>query len=382
MIGTRVEELDKQRRSQKFWLLVYGVVILVVLLAACSTRRDELDAKGGMHLVLEVDVQKALENEIDGHMERIQEDLRNKKIAYESVTRAEKHSVIIVGVPLEKQAELKDYLDRALPVYDYSLVPEAGKTSCRLTMKPTYIRDFKERIVDQTLNVLERRINALGVNAPRIQRAGKTTGSDIADKIVVELPGVEDTNRITQVLTTPAQLELKLVYPDKGMLSNVTSYPSKEEVLKAFNGVIPPGYEILSFKEAGTRDYAPTTGYVVVEHAAKLTGKYLKDATPRPSPASNNYDVHFTLDNQGREIFGRVTEANVGKLLAIVLDNKVLSAPRIHQKIDSDSAVITGQFSAEAARDLALALRSGALPAQLKLIEERHIEPSTKKKGQ
>src|SRR5262249_22891787 len=180
--------------------------------------------------------------------------------------------------------------------------------------------------VTSVRDILEKRVNALGVAEPIIQVYGKDTAEQVANQIIVELAGV-DPERAKNILQKTAKLEFRLVHPDKQMI-----FGSREEAIKSFpNGVLPPDYEVLpNAREARADQSAPTGGYYVVRKVASLAGDQLQSAHSAPSPNSANYHVTFSLSPTGRDLFTAVTGQNVGKLLAIVLDGQVRSAPRIN----------------------------------------------------
>ena len=219
----------------------------------------------------------------------------------------------------------------------------------------------------QSLETIDRRINALGLTEPTIQRRGRND-----NEILVQLPGEGDPARAKAVIQAGGQLELRLVEDPR-------PYASQTEALAAHNGVLPPGTELLPGRnESRTSSGAPETGEVwyLVSRAPIVTGRDLKNASEsRNTNNPGQWQVNFTLSSEAARRFGPFTEANKDKQLAIVLDHKVYSAPVINGRID-DNGMIEGNFGQESAHDLALVLRAGALPASIKYLEERTVGPS------
>jgi SecD/SecF fusion protein len=205
-------------------------------------------------------------------------------------------------------------------------------------------------VVDRVIEIIRNRIDQFGVQEPMITKQGK-------DKVVVQLPGVTDRERALRIVGKAAHLEFKLVSD------------SVELLKRAGEGQIPDGYEYKPFSDQTNREK------LLIRTKAVLTGKHLKDASVGFDQYSRAV-VHLEFDRQGAVLFDEVTSRNVGQRLAIVLDDKLYSAPVINERIPSGKAQITGNFTAEEAHDLALVLRAGSLPAPVKIIEERTVGPS------
>jgi preprotein translocase subunit SecD len=223
--------------------------------------------------------------------------------------------------------------------------------------------------MDQSLETIERRINALGLTEPTIQRRGRA-GQD--NEILVQLPGESDPERAKAVIQAGGQLELKLV-------SDPTTYPSEAAALAAHGGVLPPGTQIIAGRSEARNAQGATdngTVYYVVDRTPAVTGRDLRNATEsRNTEMPGQWQINFTLSSEAGRRFGVFTEANVNRQMAIVLENKVYSAPVIKSKIE-DQGRIDGNFSQESAHDLALVLRAGALPASIKYLEQRTVGAS------
>jgi preprotein translocase subunit SecD len=215
----------------------------------------------------------------------------------------------------------------------------------------------------QAQQTIDRRVNELGVAEPTIARQGQN-----GDEILVELPGLDDVDRAKNVIGSPGQLQLKLV--EQG------PFPTQEAALQAYNNALPPDLMVVpGTSDPANAGAAPgSTIYYVLRRVAPITGRDLRSA--RQSLDQNNQPaVSFTLSNDGARRFGALTETNIGRNLAIVLDNKVFSAPRIDGRI-TDNGQIFGSFTTQEAQDLALVLRSGALPAELEYLSQQTIGPS------
>ena len=224
-------------------------------------------------------------------------------------------------------------------------------------MKPNIERDMREQTVVQAQDTIDRRVNELGVAEPNISRYGQS-----GDQLLVQLPGVTDVNRAKEIIRSTALLELKLV--EAGPSS------SREALLQAHGGKVPDDMEIVT----GAATEGGGTSYYLVRKVAAVTGQDLRNA--RPSLDENNRPaVAFSLTNEGARKFGKVTGENVGRYLAIILDKRVQSAPRIESRIN-DEGRISGSFTSDEVNDLSLILRSGALPASMSYLEERVIGPT------
>ncbi|MBI1747307.1 MAG: protein translocase subunit SecD [Acidobacteria bacterium] len=335
-----------------------------------------LDLQGGTHLRLEVDTGDALAKELDHAVQRTEIDFREKNIPYDYVRRPNNsdRSFQISNVPSDKDIDARAYLDQSYKYnYSTSTSTQAGRVTYTLTMEPAYARREMENTVRSARDVIDRRVNELGVSEPIIQIYGRNTADQVANQIIVELAGVNP-ERAKKIIQETAQLEFRLVHPDKQH-----HFPSREEAIKSFpNGILPPEYDVLPYsgRDSHSGNGTPSGGWYVVRRTAAVTGKHLKTARPQPDPNRGSYEVVFTLTREGREMFTAVTGQNTGKQLAIILDRKVHSAPVIKERIPSDEATISGTFTPEEATDLALILRSGALPAKLRIIEERTVGAS------
>ncbi len=351
------------KRTIYYRLLLIAVVAAVFLYGFLAYGINlGLDLQGGIHLVLQVDTEEALTEIVLQARERIEASLRDAAITFTEVRATPDRAVEVIGVPVAQRSQARAEIDKD-PDWNVSPNVQGDTVDFRLTLQAAARRAYLELTVRQAREVIEKRVDAYGVAEPTITLYGS---GEVQDQIIVELPGVEDFDRVLDLIKKAAQLELKLVHPQAGGV-----YPTREAALQALGGQLPADYEILAF---GGRD--GQSGFMVVKRAAAITGQHLKDARRSSDPVTGRPLVSFFLNPAGVSLFGRVTGDNVGGYLAIVLDEKVQSAPRIESKIDQESAQITGLFTVQEADDLALVLRSGALPAELIELENRTVGPS------
>src|SRR5215468_475656 len=299
-----------------------------------------LDLQGGSHLVLEVKVDKAIENNI----ERIKTDfinlLRERGISGVSVERV-KGTQLEVKSPAANVERVRGLLksDFAnLEVIDTQT--SGGTTDFFLTLSKEEMRSLRDYAVDQSLETIRNRIDQFGVSEPVIQREGQ-------QEILIQLPGIQDPERAKEIIGKTALLEFKLVDDTVNV----------EDALK--NGP-PPGRQILyGYVGKGEGSVGDKTPYVL-ESRTLMTGEYITDARVRPSSQLQGPYVELILNSTGARLFEQITGANVKRRLAIVLDNRVYSAPVIQERIGGGRASITGSFDIKEARDLAIVLRAGA----------------------
>jgi len=326
-----------------------------------------LDLQGGTHLILQVQVQEAVAQETDLAVDRLTTQLRQKNIHYDEVRRADDTHVLIRGLDSSQVSAFRDIVTAQFGNnWDLSAAP--GEASGYLmTLRPSTIAAIQESTMSQSLETIERRINALGLTEPTIQRHGRKD-----NEILVQLPGEGDPTRAKGVIQAGGQLELTLV-EDPG------PYPSEAAYMAAHGGVLPPGTQLVpdcpTSRARGSRPDSAENFYLL-SRAPAVTGRDLRSATEnRNTNNPGQYQVNFTLSADAARVFGPFTERNLHRQMAIVLDHCVYSAPTINGRID-DSGVIEGSFSQESAHDLALVLRAGALPASIKYLEERTVGPS------
>jgi len=309
-----------------------------------------LDLRGGIHLVLQVNTGDAVKAIRDEAIEQIRSQAKEQGVTLGQVEFPSDSTFSITSVSDEKK--LDEIVKRWLP--DWNVATAGGRWTFQ--MKDPARRATEDGAVNQAIQTIDNRVNEFGVSEPLIARDG-------SDRILVQLPGVDDPKRVKDLIKNTAFLELKIV--EKGPVSD------KADLLKDTGGQVPPDMELVEGKvESGSRQ----TGWYLVRKAAVITGRDLKNARPSKGQFGAN-SISFFLTAAGAEKFGAGTGANVNRSLAIILDKRVQSAPTIHERI-TDQGQINGNFTPEEANDLALVLRAGALPAGLTYLEERTVGPS------
>jgi len=319
-----------------------------------------LDLRGGTHLILQVQVEEAVNITSDLVLERLRDEFRAKNIPYADIQKTDSTHLILKGILQEKSEDLRALVDEQFP--DWQLSRVAGDPAAReLALKPSAAAAIRAQAVQQATNTIRNRIDQLGVTEPTIAEYGRGEY-----ELVVQLPGVDDPSRVKDIMQSTALLELKLVRDGP--------YASRDSALAGHGGVLPPDTQLLPGKREPGSEAAGSEAWYLLNRIAAVTGRDLSGAAPSKD-INGRPAVSFTLTRDGAARFSRVTGENVGKQLAIVLDNRVVSAPVIQSQI-SDRGEITGSFTPQQAADLALILRSGALPASIKYLEERTVGPS------
>ncbi|AXT45861.1 MULTISPECIES: protein translocase subunit SecD [Chromobacterium] len=310
-----------------------------------------LDLRGGVHFLLEVDMKAAIDKTMERYAGDLRRELKNKKVRYGAIKR----NGNTLEVQLRDADTLKstqDVVYRSLP----SLTVKSDDSNYRLTLtlKPEEITKIQGDAVKQNITTLHNRVNELGTSEPIIQQNGP-------NRIVVQLPGIQDTARAKDIIGRTATLEVRMVEDD----------PSK--MADAMAGNVPAGYELLD--EASSRGVQK----ILVRKDVELTGDNINDAQAgfdeNGAPA-----VHINLDSAGASIFRQVTAENIGKRMAMVLVEKgraeVVTAPVIRSEIGGGRVQISGSMNPAEANDTALLLRAGSLAAPMNIVEERTVGPS------
>ena len=334
-------------------ILVLIVIGLAIFLAYPPGEKIHLglDLEGGMHLVLEVITEDALSIETDQEILRLEEELKKKKLEYKIVAKEGISRFSIQEINPAQEREISDLLDDNFRDWNYSVT---GST-VSVSLKPAAVNYLKDLSVKQAQETIQNRVDELGLAEPTIQRQG--TGN----RIIVELPGVENPDRIKNIIKTTALLEWRLVLGGPA--------PDQETLLRDLGGEIPPDQEVLKGDPERTEG-----GYYLVSKVAPVTGQDLINAR-RSVDEWNNPAVLFTLNAEAGRRFYKFTSDNLNKPLSIILDGKIQEVATIRDRIP-DRGVIHGTFTVEQAEDLALILRAGPLPATVKYLEERSIGPS------
>lgn len=311
-----------------------------------------LDLRGGVHFLLEVDMDAAVKKTLDKKSGDIKRDLRNNQIRFGSVD-IDNGSILIQLRDQATANQVLAQLNKDFPKINAAI--DGNTSNVRVTITPDEMETIKEAAVKQNILTLHNRVNELGVAEPIIQQQGP-------DRIVVELPGVQDTARAKDILGRTATLEVRMVDDDRDAMN------------QAMSGSVPAGDQLLDEVNAGG-----TVSKILVKNDVELTGDNINDAQPgfdeNGSPA-----VNISLDSTGAAIFKQVTADNIGKRMAMVLvdhgTSQVVTAPVIRTQIGGGQVQISGAMSVQDANDVSLLLRSGSLAAPMNIIEERTVGPS------
>jgi len=325
-----------------------------------------LDLQGGAHLILQVQVQEAVAQETDQMVDRLNRQLRDKGIRADEIRRVDDTHILVRNV--DQGSAFRDLITQQYGNYWDASSASGELNGYTLTLRQSAIAQIQDSTMTQSVETIERRINALGLTEPTIQLHGRKD-----NEILIQLPGEGDPQRAKDVIKAGGQLELRLV-------ESPAAYSSQAEALASNNGILPPATELLPGKsESRSTPGAtpPAEVWYIVSRAPIVTGKDLRTAQEAHNNPNNpgQWQVNFTLSQDAAKRFGPFTEANLHRQLAIVLDHKIESAPSINGRID-DNGMIEGNFSQESAHDLALVLRAGALPASIKYLDQRIVGPS------
>jgi preprotein translocase subunit SecD len=315
-----------------------------------------LDLKGGTYLVLQVHVEDAINNTTGSAVARLQDELNTRNIPAAGIRKLDGTHILIKGIPQSQWDNVQAVVQDQFP--DYRLEQAPGDPTARmLVMKTSAEVQIKSDAYTEARATIDRRVNALGIAESYTADYGQS-GSY---QLVVELPDVTDPARVRSIIQSTAMLELSLVRGGP--------YSSRDAALASFGGVLPPDTQLLP----GVTDSGSQAWYLV-DNVAAITGNDLRRA--EPSQDSNGRpDVNFELKRSAASRFAEITQRNIGKDLAIVLDNQVQSAPVIQNQI-SDNGLIQGNFTPQQTADLALKLNSGALPASISPMQEETVGPS------
>jgi preprotein translocase subunit SecD len=319
-----------------------------------------LDLSGGTHLILQVQVNDAVNVDAQNAIEVLRQQLRNRKIDYTDIIQPDQQNnpdhIVLKGVQASARTDLLSIMQDHLPEYD---ITGGSENNWNISMKPTLLTDLKSKAVTQAIETIRNRIDQLGVSEPTIQEHG------LGDyQILVQLPGVDDPARVKDIMQSTAMLEIKQ--------SLGGPYPSEQAALQEKGGVLPSDAMLLPGHAApGSEGQA----YYLVSRVSAVSGKDLRDA--QPSRDQNGQpSVSFTLTGEGGQRFYNFTSSHVGDSLAVVLDNKVQEVANIKEPIRDRGEISGGSMNEQQSKDLSMILRSGALPAGIKYLEERTVGPS------
>lgn len=342
------------------------IVAVVAVAAFWATPPDEkiklgLDLRGGMHMVMEVETDDAIKVETDNAIDTVLRELEETAgVTGVEVDRTGLTSFTLTGVPSEQDDFIDDeIIDRFLIGWDRSRSGE----QLRFTLESGEERTLRQEAVNQAQETIRNRVDAFGVAEPVVHSEG--LGSE---RIVVQLPGVDDPQRVKELMKETAFLEFHLVKAGTG------PFGTRQDALNALAGPDSANHEVMVELQRDEEKNVVGESYWVLEKSRVITGRNLKDASVTADDF-NQPAVAFNLDKEGATRFEEVTGANIGRGLAIVLDDQVISAPTIQGRI-SNRGTIHGQFSLQEVQDMVTVLKSGALPASLTYLEERTVGPT------
>src|SRR2546423_8979117 len=346
-------------------LFVYGIFGIPsgfsgsALLASLQNRISlGLDLKGGTHLILQVQVNDAVNIDTDNAIQTLKSGMRNAKINYTGLSKPDPANrpdqIVLKGVLPEASGDLRTIVQDRLPEYDLT---SGANNAFTVAMKPTNLSDLKSRAVQQAIETIRNRIDQLGVSEPIIEEHGM-------DKfqIRVQLHGIDDPARVKEVMQSTAMLEIRQVMGGP--------YQSQEAALQDKGGVMPEDSMLMP----GKTNPDGTQSWYFVSRIPAVSGKDLRTAGPG-TDENGQPAVSFTLTAEGGRKFDDFTSAEVKDLLGVVLDGKVQSVATIDEPIH-DQGIIKGRFTEQEVKDQSMILRSGALPAGIKYLEERTVGPS------
>lgn len=306
-----------------------------------------LDLRGGSHLLLEVDFSTYLKDQLENLENTIRQELRTKKIAYTGLHVKGGESVIFTL----RDPALSDAVESQLRSANKDITIESNNGKFTLIFQENYVHELKNKVTEQSIEIVRRRIDETGTKEPSIQRQGE-------NRILLQVPGLDNPEHLKQLLGKTAKMTFHLV-------------DEKASIAAALHGQVPIGSQLLMGEVGPNGQPQP----YIIQKKVMLSGDLLTDAQTSFND-SGLPAVSFSFNNLGAKLFADITKENTGHLFAIVLDNKVISAPVIREPILGGSGSISGSFTVQSANDLALLLRAGALPAPLTIVEERTVGPS------
>ncbi len=321
-----------------------------------------LDLKGGIHLILQVKVDDAVNAESDRAVERLKEDLKRANVTFADISKPDPQKqpdrILLKGVANEGSGELRTIVNERLPEWDLS---SGAENSWTMNMKPQSLQQLKNQAVDQAIETIRNRIDQLGVSEPLVAPHGLGQY-----QILVQLPGVDDFARVKEIMQSTAMLEIRQSFGGP--------YGSEQEAAQA--GAGRSDAVAMRGRSIGARSSGEQPGeqWYLVSRSAAVSGRDLRTAE-QGRDENGRPNVHFVLTGDGGRRFAAFTGAHVGELLAVVLDGKVQEVANIKEQIH-DTGQIEGTFTEQQAKDLAMVLRSGALPAGIGYVEERTVGPS------
>ena len=333
------------------------------LLTAITKRINlGLDLRGGTHLILQVQVNDAVNADSDNAVEVLKEQLNKRKIAFADISKPDPQNnadkVVLKGISPDGRKDLLDIVSERLPEYNLS---SGADNVWTLSMNPQMLVELKNKAVSQAIETIRNRIDQLGVSEPTIQE--HSLGQY---QILVQLPSVDDPGRVKDIMQSTAMLEIKQVLDGP--------YPSEDAARQAKGGVLPPD-AILMPGHVAPGTPGDEQAWYLVSRVSAVRGKDLRDAQAS-TDQNGQPDVRFQLTGEGGQRFFSFTSAHVGERLGVVLDNKVQEVANIKEAIRDTGEISGGSMTQQQAKDLSMILRSGALPAGIKYLEERTVGPS------
>jgi preprotein translocase subunit SecD len=345
-----------------------------------------LDLRGGSHLVMQVQVQDYLKRLTETTAVGVQAAAKAQGYDVKEVrpeVNGNDYRIVLTANDASKISDIRDQLPRKVNDFDPSVwTSSASGNTITWDMTDRAKTDLGARATQDALKIIDSRINALGVAEPTLQEHGSSS----SHQILLQMPGITDPERVKDILKSESRLELmKVVSPNNP--SPMTTYPTEDAAKQSLGGTVPPNRRIIPYDDrnepanAGQspeRKPGEPSSWVVVETPAVVDGSELRSAeaaTAAPGGSDEGYHINFTLKPTGAQKFGAWTGSNVGAYMAVVLNDRVQSAPFIKSQI-TDSGQISGNFTKDSSNGLALTLRSGALPAKIIYLEERTVGPS------
>ncbi|MEZ5353538.1 MAG: protein translocase subunit SecD [Bryobacteraceae bacterium] len=359
-------------------LVILGVILLCAyFIFGIPKSKDEivanfreniklgLDLRGGSHLVVQIQIQDAFKSEADTVMERLKEAMAKSGISFGSMDRndpqslaeADSIAITVKGVPLDKTGPFRTIVTEQFPQWNITAL---NSSDYQMGLKTSEALALRKDTVERAIQTIDKRINGLGLTESTVQQRGRSDGEA---EVMIQMPGVDDPARVKQILSTAAVLEIGEVRDGP--------FPSLDAALGRFNGVLPLNSKLV---QSTSRAGEPGESYYVLARTPVVTGRDIRNARASRDEFGK-WETDFTLSQDAAKRFGDFTERNVGNRLAIVLDNRVRSAPTIQSRID-DNGRITGASSEQEAADLSLVLRAGSLPAGLTYLQETTVGPS------
>ena len=386
--------MSKSIRLRYTLLAILTVVALVYLAPSLTDKLPEsmrslvgekglnlgLDLRGGIHLVLEVDLPKAVDNQLVALRQDMEKALKSAKLVPVKVEGPEKGELTFAfagGTDFKHISDVLAGVSEDLRVTSSST--SGGKTRVTVGLKSDVIRGIKTNSIAQALEVIRNRVDLFGVAEPLIVRQGE-------NEIVVQLPGIKDPERAIDLIGKTAQLEFKKVseaaIDPAGLVEaairdgKIAAGATATQLNKVLAGQLPEETEILPNRQRDPQTGVTTTTYILIEKQLLMSGAAVKTARLQFEPTTGEAYVTVDFTSSGAKLFDQITSANVNKRVAIILDGVVRSAPTIQERISRGKAQITGSFSTDEAHDLAIVLRAGALPAPVKIVQNLIVGPS------